>query len=401
MTKRPRVALLVESSRSYGRGLLHGIAEYVRVHGPWSIYLDDRGFGDDPPTWLRDWDGDGIIARVENRKVGRAILARGLPAVDLRGLVLDLPMPLIETDDEAVVRLAVEHLLERGFRHFAFCGIVGANYSDKRSRMFTRQIEAAGFTCSVYQPPEQLRSAGTWDRERHNLTYHDHTARWLQQLPKPVGLMACNDIRGQQVLNACRDFGIAVPDEVAVIGVDNDDVLCDLSGPPLTSVVPNTRRIGYEAAALLDQLMAGQRPPRATLFIAPLGIVTRHSTDVLAIEDRDIAGAVRFIREHACDGIKVEDVLAEVPLSRSVLERRFIHILGRTPKAEIMRVQLERVKQLLAETEFPLTRVAAMTGFEHSEYLSVAFKKRTGQTPSQYRALAHQRQGTPETLPGV
>jgi LacI family transcriptional regulator len=398
VSKRPRVALLVESSRSYGRDLLHGIAEYVRLHGPWSIYLDDRGLAE-VPAWLAAFDGDGIIARVENRKVGRAILDRGVPAIDLRGLLLDLEMPLIETDDEEVVRLAVAHLLERGFRHFAYCGFVGANYSDKRSESFTRRLAEAGFTPHVYQPPSQFRARGIWEWERQNLTYQDHVTRWLEELPRPVGLMACNDIRGQQVLNACREVGIAVPDEVAVIGVDNDEVLCDLSDPPLSSVVPNSRRIGYEAAALLERLMNGKPPPRETLFVKPLGIVTRHSTDVLAIEDRDVAGAVRFIREQACRGIKVEDLLAEVPLSRSVLERRFVKLLGRTPKAEILRVQLERVRQLLAETEFPLTRVAAMTGFEHPEYLSVVFRKKTGQTPGQYRAETHQRKETAEAWP--
>lgn len=399
MAKRPRVALLVESGRSYGRGVLHGIAEYVRLHGPWSISLDDRGLIASPPSWLRDFDGDGIIARVENRKVGRAILARGLAAVDVRGLCLDLPIPLIETDDAEVVRLAAGHLLERGFRHYAYCGFVGANYSDKRERYFREHIAAAGFEVHAYSPPEQQRSRGTWDLERHNLTYHEHLKAWLKALPRPLGLMACNDIRGQQVLNACREAGIPVPDEVAVIGVDNDDVLCDLSDPPLSSVMPNTRRIGYEAAALLERLMAQRSPLPEPVFVPPLGVVTRRSTDVLAVEDRDVAAAVRFIRENAGKGIKVEDVLAEVPLSRSVLERRFVKLIGRTPKAEIVRVQVERVKQLLAETDYPLSRVATMTGFEHPEYLSVLFKNNTGQTPGQYRAQAHQKQGPTESLP--
>lgn len=379
---RPRVALLIEAGREYGRGLLHGIAEYVRVHGPWSIDLDDRGFGDHSPDWLKNWDGQGIIARVENRRIARELLSLGRPIVDLRGLILDPKLPLIETDDGTVVQLAVEHLRERGFRHFAYCGFPGTNYSDKRSQYFLRQVE----TAAVYAPPDLPRSRGTWDRERQSLLHQEHLVRWLQGLPRPVGLMACNDIRGQQVLNACREAGIAVPDEIAVIGVDNDEILCDLSEPPLSSVVPDTRRIGYESAALLARLMTGHTPPKETLFICPLGVRTRRSTDVLAIEDRDVASAVHFIRENAGKGIKVEDVLAEVPLSRSTLERRFLQMLGRTPKAEIMRVQLERIQQLLADTDFPLAQVARMTGFEHPEYLSVFFRNQTGQTPGHYRA---------------
>jgi LacI family transcriptional regulator len=302
--------------------------------------------------------------------------------------LLDAPFPSIETDDDEVARLVVAHFQERGFRHFAYCGFVGANYSDRRQRFFTEHLTRAGYPVHAFQPTERLGGGGVYDWERHHLTHQEHVVRWLKELPLPVGLMACNDIRGQQVLNACRDAGIAVPDEVAVIGVDNDDGLCNLSDPPLSSVLPNARRIGYEAAALLDRLMAGASAAPGTTYVKPLGIVTRHSTDVLAIEDRDVAAAVRFIRENAWTGIKVDDVLQVVPLSRSVLERRFVKLLGRTPKAEIVRLQLERVKELLAETEYPLSQVAAMAGFEHPEYLSVVFKNKTGQTPGQYRARA-------------
>lgn len=386
MARRPRVAVLVEASRSYGRDLLQGIAEYVRVHGSWSISLDDRGLRE-PPGWLKDWCGDGIIARVESAQLGRALLARQVPLVDVRGAWLDLGIPLIETDDEAVMRLAIQHFRERGFRQFAFCGFAGANYSEKRQRYFTDQLARLGFCTGVYRPPTRPR-ATTWESERQSLSHRDHLARWLRKLLKPVALMACNDIRGQQVLDACREAGIAVPDEIAVIGVDNDELLCNLADPPLSSVAPNARRIGYEAAALLERLMASRPAPKETIFVQPLGVATRRSTDVLAVEDRDVAGAVRFIRENAYKGIKVADVLAEVPLSRSVLERRFLQLLGRTPKAEILRVQLERVKQLLAETDYSLARVAAMTGFVHPEYLSVVFRNKMGQTPGQYRQTA-------------
>jgi LacI family transcriptional regulator len=218
------------------------------------------------------------------------------------------------------------------------------------------------------------------------LTDGERVAQWIQSLPKPIGLMACNDIRGQQVLNACRAVGVAVPDDVAVIGIDNDEVLCELSSPPLSSVVANTERIGYEAAALLDRMMKGGKAPKHPIVIGPLGIVTRRSTDVLAIEDRHIAAAVRFIRERACDGVDVGDLLQAVPLSRSTLERRFYKVLNRSPKEEILRVRMNRAKQLLAETDFPLSWIAEKIGLEHTEYLSVIFKKRTGMTPAGFRA---------------
>ena len=171
-------------------------------------------------------------------------------------------------------------------------------------------------------------------------------SNWVKQLPKPIGIMACYDLRGQQLLEVCRRMGIAVPDEVAVIGVDNDELLCNLSDPPLSSIIPDTHRTGYEAAHILDRLMSGKKCATREVRIAPLGIVTRQSTDVLAIADTDISQAVRFIRQHACDGIKVEDVLNAVPLSRRVLENRFKRLLGRTPHDEILRMQFQRSRAI-------------------------------------------------------
>jgi LacI family transcriptional regulator len=385
--RRPRVALLIESSRAFGRGLLLGVAKYVREHGPWSIFLQERSLGDVSPGWLRSWEGDGIIARVENRPMAEAITRLKVPAVDLRCLLPNLHMPVVRINDRTVSRLAADHLLERGFRNFAYCGFDGADYSDIRGALFEERIAQTGCPCYVFRDPQRLLQATTLEYEEHGLRYEDLVARWLAELPKPVGLMTCNDIRGQQVLNACRAIGVAVPDEVAVIGVDNDEVLCDLSDPPLSSVVPDTERIGYEAAALLARMMAG-RKARPVISVEPAGIVTRRSTEVLAIEDRHIAGAVRFIREHACEGIDVGDVLQAVPLSRSVLERRFAAILGRSPKEEILRVRLDRAKQLLAQTDFSLPLIAEKVGLEHPEYLNVIFKRKTGTTPGKYRAQA-------------
>jgi LacI family transcriptional regulator len=385
---RPQVALLIESSRAYGRGLLQGIARYVREHGPWSIFHQERRASDPPPAWLKGWRGAGVIARIEDHQLAAAIRRLGVPVVDVRGLLLDPGLPLVETDDEAVVRLAAEHLRERGFRQFAFCGFPGANYSDTRSELFSRLMAEAGCDCHVYVPPVRLKSTASFEQEQHGLIYEVDVARWIAALPKPIGLLACNDIRGQQVLNVCRQIGVAVPDEVAVLGVDNDEVLCDLADPPLSSVIPNTGRIGYEAAALLDKMMAGQPAPQEAVFVPPRGIATRRSTEVLAIEDRHIAAAVRYIREHACEGIGVPDLLAAVPLSRSVLERRFAALVGRAPKAEILQVQLHRARELLAGTDFPLNVIAEKAGFKHPEYFHAIFKKKTGTTPGRYRAAA-------------
>ena len=310
-------------------------------------------------------------------------------------------MPSIHTDDRATAHLAAEHLLERGFRHYGFCGFDGADYSDTRRDAFADRIATAGFRCHVFADPIRPLKASTLEYEEHGLKYEDLVARWLKELPKPIGLMACNDIRGQQVLNACRAVGVMVPDEVAVIGVDNDEVLCELSDPPLSSVAPNTERIGYEAAVLLDRMMSGQKTSREPVFVIPSGIVTRLSTEVLAIEDRHIATAARFIRERACEGIDVSDVLRAVPLSRSTLERRFDKALGRSPKEEILRVRLNRAKQLLTETDFPLAVVAGKVGLEHPEYFSVIFKKKVNMTPAEFRSQAKLTEATDELRPSI
>ena len=199
--------------------------------------------------------------------------------------------------------------------------------------------------------------------------------------------MACYDFQGRKVLNACSQRGIAVPDEVAVLGVDNDEVLCDFAAPPLSSVILNPHRTGYEAAALLARMMNGERIGAEAHRIEPLGVATRQSTDVLAVEDGGVAAAVRFIREHACEGISVKDVLRAVPQSRRSLEERFKKLIGRTPHEEISRVQLNQVKLLLAETDWSLERIAESTGFAHAGYLSSVFRRLSGSTPSHYRAL--------------
>lgn len=384
--KRHRVALLVESSRAYGRGILSGVAKFVREHDPWSIFFQDLNLCDDTPDWLKSWDGDGIISRLENRDIVEVIRRLKVPAVYLRRVQAGTKMPCILTDNVAVSRFCFEHLKERGFRHFAFCGFNGADYSDERRDGFVNFVTAAGLKCHVYADGLPASKTDTAQYEGLGLKDGGAVANWIKTLPTPIGIMACNDMRGQQVLDACRATGRASPEEIAVIGADNDDVLCSLSDPPLSSVVPDTGRIGYQAAVLLAQMMAGAKTPAVEILIEPGGIVTRHSTEVLAMEDRQIAAAARFIREHACEGIDVSDVLRAVPMSRSTMDRRFIKILGRSPKDEILRVRLNRVKQLLAETDFSLAEIAETVGLDHVEHLSRIFKIRTGMTPSAFRS---------------
>ena len=258
-------------------------------------------------------------------------------------------------------------------------------WSDQFVGFSDRPVTRAGLRCHIFEGGKKSHKSGTAKYEEEGMKDGEWVGRWLLGLPKPIGLMACNDMRGQQVLNACRAVGVLVPDDVAVIGVDNEEVLCDLSDPPLSSVVPNTEKVGYEAAALLDEMMNGKKPLPHRYFVQPKGVVVRRSTEVLAIEDRQIAVAARFIREHTCDGIDVSDVVRLVGCSRSTLERRYEKVTGHSPKHDILRFRLNRAKQLLAETDFSLAYIAEKIGFAHSEYFNRIFKKKIGMTPAQFR----------------
>ncbi len=370
-SRRPAVALLIETSNSYARGLLEGIIGYVRAHDPWSIWLPEQRRGESPPEWLARWQGDGIIARIETAEIARAVARKRLPVVDVSAARPLSTVPWVETDDAAIARLAVEHLVERGFRRLAFVGDAQFNWSRFREEHFVARCASAGATCHVFQPPRKSTP--------------DALKRWLAELEKPVGVFACYDIKAQQVLDACRELDLAVPEQVAVLGVDNDPLLCNLCTPPLSSVVPDANRTGYLAAELLDRMLAGHPVPAQAHLLPPLGVETRHSTDILAIEDSDVAAALRIIRERARDGIDVNDLLRTLPVSRRVFETKFRKLVGRTPHEEIVRVRLQRVQQLLRETDLSIAEIAPRVGFDHPEYLTVAFKRSFGITPSQFR----------------
>ena len=375
----PHVALIVETSLCAGREILRGIAQYVREHGPWSIYHEPRNLEDSVPSWLTRWRGDGIIVRLQNDRFAQAIMEAGMPAVDVLGDVPQARLPLVHVDDAAIARLAFEHLFERGFRNFGYCGVRTAKWSRQREAAFAALTAAAGCAATVYHLPSSIRNDRSWEAAQ------DRLAAWIARLPRPVGLMVCHDPRGQRVLEACRRAGVMVPEEVAVIGVDNDEPVCDVSDPPLSSVVLDFSSIGYQAAHLLDQLMRGQKASSASVLLEPRGVAARQSTDVLAMADRDLAEAVRFIRAHACERISVDDVAAHVAISRTVLKRRFRTLLGRSVHEEIVRVRINRARELLAQTDMPIRQVAVKAGFEHQEYLGVVFKARTGATPAGYR----------------
>jgi LacI family transcriptional regulator len=374
----PRVAVIVETSKEYGRGLLRGIGRFLRTNGPWSISIEERDVEEPEPSWLPRFRGDGIIARVNGPRMARAVSGLGIPAVNLRYPVLGVELPTIYGDDSGIVELALRHFRERGFRRFAYCGRPGVSWSEIRGQAFCRSVAAFGASCAVFGP-DSRRSAGGWERERQDV------GRWLSRLPRPLAVLACNDARGLQVLDACRQIGSSVPGQVAVLGVDNDAVFCDLADPPLSSVDQDLERIGFEAAALLARLLRGERPPAQPVFVPPRGVVTRRSTDAVAIDDPAIASALRYIRLHACRPLTIGEVASSAAVSRRVLERRLRKTLGETPHELILGVRLDRLKHLLMETDAKLEEVAERSGFRYVSRMSAFFKERTGTTPGAYR----------------
>ncbi|MBI5387133.1 MAG: DNA-binding transcriptional regulator [Verrucomicrobia bacterium] len=371
-----KVVLLIESSRSSGRRLLRGIADYARHHGHWAFYWEPAGLERAWPQ-LKALDADGIILRdVEGVA---EVIQWGLPAIIVGHRQREIPgVANVITDSAAVGEMGAEHLLSKGFRHFAFCGFADVPWSELRGQSFQQRLARADRTACVHQSPTP-ESQQTWKTERSRM------AAWLKSLPKPVGVMACNDDRGQHVIEACKIAGLRVPDEVAVLGADDDDLVCELSDPPLSSVSINFERAGYESAHLLDQLMRGKRVHAAEIIVQAPHVVARQSTDILAIADPQVARALRFIQDHTKVPISVADVAHTAGLSRRVLEMRFREHLDRSVLSEIRRTRVAQLCQMLVETNQSVAQIALAFGFSRAEHVARYLRKEMDMTPLEYR----------------
>ncbi|MCX7824511.1 MAG: DNA-binding transcriptional regulator [Verrucomicrobiae bacterium] len=385
------VVLLVDTSRAYGRGLVHGVASYNRKHGRWRITFNPHGLQDPPPPWIYEARPDGILARIGNAQVARALVKIGVPTVDLRGVIAGTGFPSVGVDNREVARIAVEHFLERGFKQFAFCGLPqGVHpHMDDLSHQFVLRLAEAGYACDVFHGRQGPLPGEAWEIQQNRLgqwrDQQERLVRWVRQLPKPVAIMACHDDRALQVLDACRRARVLVPEEAAVLSTDNDEHLCELAVPPLSSIDENPVRIGYEAAALLDRMMNGEPVPAQRFVFPPLGVATRASTDLLAVNDPHVARALCLIREHAAEGIRPTHVLSQLPVSRATLAGRFKSIVGRTLGEEICRVRVRLAQELLSRTDLPIKQIAARAGFRSVEYFTRQFRRLTGLPPATYR----------------
>jgi LacI family transcriptional regulator len=327
---------------------------------------------------------DGIILRDVDKL--QEVLDLGIPAVVIGHSQMEVPnLVNVVADSSAIGRIGAEHLLGCGFKHFAFCGYAGAPWSDLRREFFSRRIREAGFEVHVYA--NLVPAANAWREERHDM------AAWLQSLPKPVGLLACNDDCGQQVIEACKLANLVVPDSVGVLGADNDEVVCGLSEPPMSSVAINFERAGYEAALVLFQLLRGRRRVPLKITASATHVVARHSTDIMAVSDPHVIKALQFIREHARENMMVTDVSRATALSRRALEIKFRRKIGCSILEHIRRVRTDQIVRLLVETELPVRQIAESLGFSDVQHFARYFRAGKQTSPLAYRRAYGRRMG--------
>ncbi len=373
----PQVSLLLETTIEYGRRILVGIAEYGRTHGHWRFVRVVRNLTQPSGKMAETISGTGAIAHISTDAAARWASGFGVPVVNISARLLHPSLPTIVSDDNHIGKIAAEHFIERGFQHFAFFGINGYGFSIRRGDSFEETVKQhPNTTFSRYDIVYDQK----WSHESEDKLLAD----WLKSLPKPLALFCCNDPKGLDVCKMCQHLGIMVPEEVAVLGVDNDTIVCEFCDPPLSSVDLNLHQIGYRAAQMLDKLMKGEPyvPPAP---VAPIGVVARQSTDILSIEDLEVATAIKFIRAQAHRDIQVEDILNEVSINRRALERRFKKSIGRSPASELRRQRIEIAKQLLSGTDHSMAEIAGRAGFMYPQHMAVAFRQLTGLTPTEYR----------------
>ncbi len=387
MPKNRHIALLVPASGGYSRGVCQGVATYALEHDDWLMFPYERGEVTKLPAWLKKGHIDGIIGFITTPELGRQISSLGVPVVDVQGEGNCPASPVIDTDPEAVAQLAVDFFLQSGFINFAFGGYPGIFFSDRRSDAFCRILEAQGRQVHCYQPPDKVAATIKLQfQELRGLEYEAALAAWLSKLPKPIAILACNDIRGQQIITACRDLGISMPSDVSVIGVDNDEILCRLCRPTLTSIAPNIEGIGQMAADMLNRMLDGEQVEPVLHRMAPLRIVERQSTDITTAQDPLVLAASRIIRDRACHGISVDQICELVDCSRSTLDNLFKKHLDRPVAQEMLRIRLNRGMRLLEDSNLAIEEVARECGFTSATYFCRFFKREAGTTPALYRA---------------
>lgn len=379
----PKVLLLIDFSEEYGRGLLNGIAKYSRLFGPWNfcripLIYRTRNDVNDIISWAKEWNADGIIAQISNEAIFNQLVQLKKPLIAQDAIERFPQIPNITGLYKETGKLAAEYFIDKGFTHFAFYGFDDIVWSRERSEGFRKRIEEEGYKVHVYEHLKE-ETPPLWSYKESSLS------DWLKGLPKPIGLMTCDDNQGQHVTEACKAASIQVPEQISVLGVDNDSAICNLSDPPLSSISLNTEKAGFETAQLLNKMMLGSADHFHDIIVEPLKVITRRSTDFLAITDKEISKALHFIYYHHKEKICVDDVVNATALSRRVLEKRFQLVLKRSILDEINTLRIEHVKQLLEETELSISEISIACGYTDVKNLSRYFRSREDISPMEFR----------------
>jgi len=384
-----KILLLIEPSRVWCQRFLAGIARYSQTHGPWGACRISEYYGNPVNTvdsrrkkatlsLIESWKPDAVITR-ETICIDE-LLAMKIPVIRADDNLPTRDIPHVVSNWQATGEMGAKYLMNRGLKHFAYCGFNDTTWSKKRLEYYRAQLARNGFEVDVYeQPLKGFRRL--WANEPNRI------ADWLKSLPKPVGVMTCSDDRSLHVVEACRIAGLDIPDDISILGVDNDWLICDLSNPPLSSIALNTDKAGYEAAELLDKLLNGEKVSEQTIIIQPTNIVTRQSTDILAIDDKDVTEAIRYMQKNSGRMIQVNEVANAVALSRRRLEQRFRSVFNRSVHDEIRRIHVQHVIRMLVGTSLSITQIAAAMGHPTVGNLARYFQKETNMTPSNYRKL--------------
>ncbi len=381
MAQTERIALAFPLGMPHHELLIEGVLAYARDHDRnWSFLTAPESMTLSVLD-LRGWKGAGIITKLSSSAEARFAANLDIPMVNVSGTLRKSPVARVTVDNHRIGRMAAEHLLDAGFRHLAFYGVRRTGYSHLRSVGFRQRLDEAGMECSV------LRAATTF-RTRGNRWFEQHQdlVRWIGELEKPLGLFVVSDYRGRMVIDACQQRGLNVPEDVALISVDNERTICEHCVPTLTSIDRNARVVGYRSAEVLDGLIRGKEPPLSEILIPPKGLIARASSDTLAIDDPRLREAVAYIQSHLSKPLGIGDILAHTGMSRRWLEYAFREYLGESPHQYIGRRRVSAAKELLqSEPDLKLHEIAAQTGFARPKQLTLAFQRFEGMSPREYR----------------
>jgi LacI family transcriptional regulator len=378
-----KIILLIDFSEEYSKSLLRGITKYSKENGPWvfcrmpTFYRESYGI-DGILKWAKEWGANGIIGQLYNDPDIQKIIEAGIPLIaeDFKERFSNIPN--ITGAYNETGKIAAEYFLKKGFKNFAFYGFKNIVWSRERSDGFENRVRQSGYKVHYFEH-KKSRSRELWYYKPSSLSL------WLHSLPKPIALMACDDNQGQHITEACKHIGIRIPEEVAVLGVDNDETICNLSDPPLSSIELDSEKGGYEAAKLMDLLISNRKQEYHDIVVKPTNIITRQSTDIYATSDFYISSTLKYIHQNIDKNLKVENVLKQIPLSRRSLEKRFQNITGFPVYKYIYSLRIEKFAQKLLETNNSIFEIALETGFSDGKNVSRQFKQIKGCTPIEYR----------------